>query len=236
MKGTNLFLGFLLSIFYASAQESALFEANIDLNGDGKPESVKLIEDQNYQYSLYINQLEKKVQFGQEGFLIFDIDTTDAYKEIAVFTPGPSDDYEYEIFRYQNNRLHRLGHLEGWITVNGDGTLYTDNGEGFWFKREVYFLNNQTLSLGKFPLKNEFYVGAQATVTKKFQIYNDLNNLEPFLKVKPQTVLKILTAILFEDDNGDFNYVYQVVTQDGLVGYIQQEPLLQNTEGLIMAD
>lgn len=228
------FFFLVLMCLQSYAQEEAVFKAVKDLDGDGIPENIRLVENENYQYSLYINQLEQKVQFGQEGFLIFDIDTTDRFKEIAVFTSGPSDDYEYEIFRYQNNRLHRLGHLEGWITVNGDGTLFTDNGEGFWLRRDVYFLNNKILSLGKFPFKNEFYVGVQATVTNELPIYNDLNTLELFVKVKPETNITVLTAYAWEDE--DFEYIYQIVTQDGLLGYTKLMPLLQNTEGLIMAD
>lgn len=236
MKLTIYILLSTVASFYTHAQDNRLFNANVDLNGDGEKETIRLVELENYQYVLQINNLKENVQFGLEGFKIIDADTTDVFKEIIVFTSGPSDDYEYEIFRYQNDSIHLLGHLEGWITVNGDGTLFTDNGEGFWSRRDVFFLNNTTLSIGKFPFKNEFYVGVKATVTTEFQIFNDPNTLEPFIKIKASSQLTILTATLVEMEDGFFEFVYQVVTEDGLLGYTQLIPLLENTEGLIMAD
>ncbi|PJB13421.1 MAG: hypothetical protein CO119_01390 [Flavobacteriales bacterium CG_4_9_14_3_um_filter_40_17] len=218
------------------AQEEALFKAVKDLDGDGIPENIQLVENENYKYTLQINDLTEKVAFGMEGFNIIDIDTTDQFKEITVFTSGPSDDYEYEIFRYQDNRLRLLGHLEGWITVNGDETLFTDNGEGFWSRRDVYFLNNDILSLGKFPHKNEYFVGVNVKVKNSFQLFNDLNNLEPFIWIKPESNITVLTATLWETENENIEFIYQIVTEDGLLGYTKLMPLLENTEGLLMAD
>lgn len=225
---------YLLLVTTFHAQESYLFNTSADLDGDGKPETIALIKGSNYNYTLHINNLKQEVAFGREGFLIYDIDTTDAFKEIAVFTSGPSDDYEYEIFRYKDNKLYHLGLLEGEITVNGDGTLFTDNGEGFWFKRDVYFLNNELNFLGKHPFKTDYYVGFEVTVTKPFQIFNDLLLLEPFIEVKPQTPLKIQSAHLVENENG--RYIYQVVTHNGLLGYTNLDTLLYHTEGIIMSD
>lgn len=229
------FIIFLMNI-QSFAQEEAYFAAEIDLDGDGIFENIQLIENEHYEYSLQVNDLTEKVSFGMEGFYLIDIDTTDQFKEIAVFTSGPSDDYEYEIFRYQDNRLHLLGHLEGWITVNGDGTLYTDNGEGFWSRRDVWFFNHKVLSLGKFPLKNEYYVGVRVEVKKSLQLYNDLNTLNPFIEVKSETNIQVLTAILWETEKENFEFIYQIATEDGLLGYTKLMPLLENTEGLIMAD
>lgn len=235
MKRIAAFFLFLICL-QSYAQEDAVFKAVVDIDGDGVAENIQLIENENYEYTLQVNHLNEKVIFGTEGFYIIDIDTTDHFKEIAVFTSGPSDDYEYEIFRYQNNRLHLLGHLEGWITVNGDGTLFTDNGEGFWSRRDVYFLNNEFLSLGKFPLKNAYFVGVNTKVKNSFQLFNDLNTLEPFIKVKPETSIQVLTAIVWEMENENFEFIYQIVTEDGLLGFTKLMPLLENTEGLIMAD
>jgi hypothetical protein len=236
MKKITYTLLFVILCLQSQAQEEGLFRAVVDLNGDGKSEIVQLLENDNYQYILEVNELRQKVSFGMEGFMIIDLDTTDTFKEISVFTSGASDDFEYEIFRFQSNELHLLGHLQGWMTVNGDGTLFTDNGEGFWGRRDVYFLNNDILGLGKHPHKNEYFVGVNAKVKNSFQLFNDLNTLEPFIWIKPETNITVLTATLWETENENFEFIYQIVTEDGLLGYTKLMPLLENTEGLIMAD
>jgi hypothetical protein len=79
-------------------------------------------------------------------------------------------------------------------------------------------------------------VGVNAKVKNSFQLFNDLNTLEPFIWIKPETNITVLTATLWETENENFEFIYQIVTEDGLLGYTKLMPLLENTEGLIMAD
>jgi len=73
---------------------------------------------------------------GADGFIIIDIDTSDKYKEIAVHTPGPSDDDEYIIYWYDGNSIKEVGRVSRWPTFPGNGIVYVDDWMGFWMKRD----------------------------------------------------------------------------------------------------
>lgn len=70
---------------------------------------------------------------------VVDIDTTDTRREVAVWTSGPSEDYEYAFYAWDRGRLVSLGHL-GAVNepLSGDGSLTMSVHEGFWFRMETW--------------------------------------------------------------------------------------------------
>jgi hypothetical protein len=93
----NLLLIFLSFPFNFFGQELDFkFNDTIDLNSDGKSEFISLekLNDGTYGYRLAINESEIIGNLADpiNGFAMIDIDKLDKYKEIAVHTPGPSND------------------------------------------------------------------------------------------------------------------------------------------------
>lgn len=121
--------------------EDILFESNteynIDLNNDGIDEKILYYvkgdyeSDENAATHLIINDTDYSSEIDlfapTDTFHIIDIDKNDNFFELLVSTYGMSDDLESVWFRYDGNRLIKLGYTqmipgEG-ITINDDSTL-----------------------------------------------------------------------------------------------------------------
>ncbi|MGQ9519509.1 MAG: hypothetical protein ACUVTP_05395, partial [Candidatus Fervidibacter sp.] len=58
-----------------------------------------------------------------EGFYIADVNRSDKYREVVVYTPGPSDDYEHAFFWFDGQRIHKMGHLMRMLKFLGNGIV-----------------------------------------------------------------------------------------------------------------
>ena len=137
----------LLAAFSINAQDF-IFQESTDLNSDGKTEQInlELIEGTFDQFILKIGDKEHKDELGIEGidgFKIIDINKYDKYKEIAVHTPGPSDDDEYLIYWYDGENIIEMDYLARWPKFLGNGILYVDNWEDFWIRRDKMVLDDK---------------------------------------------------------------------------------------------
>lgn len=111
----------------------------VDLDGDGEVEQVQFwFEGDNNYPTIQIDEIvfgEENWQqvdyylsdpWKEEWFLI-DTDTTDGYKEIALFDAGPSDDPCTILMRYEAGNLREIGSFTAHpynATITGDGIVY----------------------------------------------------------------------------------------------------------------
>lgn len=140
-------------------------EASADLDGDGNAEWVRFTgygHDRNAldHFVLDVNGV-LHVQRG-EGlsgrFFIVDIDSSDAFREIAVTESGPSDDPRTYFFRYATGTLISIGDIPDGVAgppaVDGSGTIHATC-RGFalqtWFYPCEYRLDRFTHRLEKGP-------------------------------------------------------------------------------------
>ena len=112
MKHFILIICMLFSAFSINSQDF-VFSEFADLNGDGKTEKIKLdiVPGASNQFVLRIADKLYKDSLGDgdiSGFQIVDIDNTDKFKEIAVYTSGASDDHEYLILSFNENRITKI--------------------------------------------------------------------------------------------------------------------------------
>ena len=101
MKNTCMIFLIGIFVFNNLNAQKFIFSAKVDLNSDNKIETIKVENtDKHAEFKLFIDDKEIIGKFDSDntdGFKVIDINKNDKYKEIAVHTPGPSDDDEYDI-------------------------------------------------------------------------------------------------------------------------------------------
>ena len=199
-----------------------VMEKRADLNGDGKAEEISLENpDEGGGFALTVSGITVKGMFtspGDEadGFLVVDIDSTDSFMEVAVHTPGPSDDDEYVIYWYDGASLRMSGRLARWPKFQGNGFVYVDDWIDFWQKREKYRLDRKSHSLVRVP--QEFYhVGLETTVMKSFPIYRTREGGAVVGRLRQDSRCLILVC---DSSRGRFSdWWYLIKSTTGLVGW-----------------
>lgn len=249
MKRLAVLVSFICLTF--SASWSFAFDivksAKVDLNGDGKTEEISIsgvTESGDFVLSVGRVSIKGTLTAGEaDGFTIVDIDTTDEYKEIAVHTPGPSDDDEYLIYWYDGKLIKEVGRLSRWPKFFGDGIVHVGDWMGFWSKREKYVLDKKTRILQLVP-QELYYVGIEAKVRGSFPIYKTrgdstiVANLKPPSKVlillcDPSPTSKGETDDYFDDYFCDW---YLIKSETGIVGWARLKTFYRRLEGLVWAD
>ncbi|MBC8485092.1 MAG: hypothetical protein H8D45_03520 [Bacteroidetes bacterium] len=103
-------------------------EFKIDLDGNNKEENVKLtlIEDvygwRNFMLTIDNDSVLGKHSYNVNGFLIIDLDTSDKFKEVAVYTPNANGPDEYIIYKY-DKQIKEVGKIESYATFPGNGKI-----------------------------------------------------------------------------------------------------------------
>lgn len=106
-----------------------------DLNGDGEKEQINAFLKQRAEESyIEVNGIKVSIYpMSPTGEVqIIDLDNRDEYVELAVFDGGPSDDPEFQFFRYDGKELINLGSINRGGLMDGKGKLIS------WFNISNY--------------------------------------------------------------------------------------------------
>ncbi len=238
---------FVIGLFFIISLGSTLdflTEAQVDLNGDGKSEKISISEITELGgFVLKVDKISVRGKTSAEdekvdGFIIVDIDTTDRYKEIAVHTPGPSDDDEYLIFWYDGKLIREMGRLSRWPDFPGNGIVLVKDWMGFWSKTDKYLLNKKTRTLQLVP-QELYYVGIEARIKETFPIYKSREGSDIVANLKPGS--KIFILVCDPSPQGLINFArwwYLIKSETGLVGWTRlgSDTIRGKVEGLPWAD
>ncbi len=221
-----------------------LRQATVDLNGDGQPEQIRLDTVENSsRFTLWVNDHKISAFLGEtpddsemapDGFFVVDLDTSDKYKEIAVHTPGPSDDDAYSLFWYDGKALRQVGNVSRWPTFVGNGIVLVDDWQGFWTRRKKYVLDRESHQL-RFVPQEFYYVGIQGTVATSFPIYYQRNSKNVVANLLPGSKIDILVCDLAEPDNYGKQW-YLIRSTTGLVGWARLDSFQGKIPDLPWAD
>jgi hypothetical protein len=220
-------IGILFSFSWSSGTEFVT-SAQEDLNGDGNIEDIILSDISELgDFTLRIGSFTTKGKFSTEmeaadGFIIVDIDESDKYKEVAVHTPGPSDDDEYVIFWYDGKSIKEMGYVSRWPLFYGNGIVNVDGWMGFWSIREKYVLDKKSRTLQQVP-QEFYYVGVEAEVRETFSIYKTRGASHVVANLKPKSECLILVCDPSPAQYGDDWYLIKSTT--GLVGWAQEKTI-----------
>ena len=209
-----------------------VMSASADLNGDGKAENISVSEISDLgDYQLSVNQISIDGKLGPylkiKGVVVIDIDTTDAYKEIAIHAPG----YGSDLYGFDGTKIIKIGRLGENAIFPGDGTITTGFWSGYWLMKVQYeYTSDRVLKV----IPQEFsFVGVDATVKEPFPIFEKRDS-EKIVKMleKDSRVHLILTNFAanssptWHSDDVQ-NRWFLVKAPDGVVGWMKYKNAVQ---------
>ncbi len=230
----------------APLDEEQYREASADLNGDGTLEIVALAFSgsgvEGVVSTISVNGQSKTVSRSnpQGYFGIVDIDTTDAFKEVAISDLGPSTDYTTAFYRWDGSKIVYLNttpDLWEHMTFTGDGTFQADARAGVldtWFYRETYEVTDETIQ----QVPQDFYARitpAEVTALKPLNFQASITSAvtSMTLAVGEKATVTGCSSINVEDDPW-----CEIKDTSGNVGWFNAASIdLQNDfEGFSFAD
>ncbi len=230
----------LITVLYPSSLfAKPTFSTKADLNGDGKVESISLSQsrknDGNFTLKIGDSAVTGKLHDMVEDMRVVDIDKKDQFKEIAVYTSGPSDDFAYALFWYDGKHIHKVAQIGGSLTFQGNGIVINRNFVGFWVAVDKYVLNSKTRTLNLVP-QEFYYVGENAKVIKSFPIYMEKKSSTVLAQLRPDSKLVILLTYPSARSNDIFDEWYLIKTESGLLGWARLGSFYELVSGLNWAD
>jgi len=232
-----IFMVCILIGFNSASGQNPTLKSTTDLNGDNKAEEISL-EPVAGSYAYYLDVSGQKVrgEFEEgevDGFFVIDINKYDKYKEIAVHTPGPSDDHQYRIYWYDGEAVHEMTTIWGLPEYVGNGILYIDSWMAFWTKRDKYVLDDNTRTLEYVP-QYLHYVGVKVTVRKSFPIFSDKELTKKVALLRENSEIEILLCDMEGRSWNDI--IYLIKSSSNLVGWVRYIDMFDNVVGLPLAD
>ena len=217
-----------LSVILLAEEKRLMWNAKVDLNGDGKPETIRLVKLEAGRFRLYINQDTVEGILGDEaeGFYIADVDKSDKYREVVVYTPGPSDDHEHVFFWFDGKRIRKMGRLMRGLKFLGNGIVLANDWMGFWIITRKYVLTKDR-NLVEVP-QEFYYVGVTGKVFKPLTLYRTRQTKQVLATLRVGSNAEIILS----DGKG----WYLVKSENRLLGWAKEESLSESVSNLPFAD
>ena len=241
--------GSLYSLFAEPRLNDTLFFVNsipvfnksiVDLDGKGGVDIIELaLIEEDYDFSKFILTINKdsvsgKHSYNVSGFLIIDLDTTDNYKEVAVYTQNANGPDEYIIYKY-DNWINEIGRINSYASFPGNKEIIVDTEMMFWTKTDTVLYDTEFEVLKFYP--KEFYdINIKAKVLEPFSLYSDRENFITIIDLKPKdrvTVMKCDTSPFCNDESSNSFELcdwYQVKIESGRTGWVQLKTFLDKLE------
>ena len=211
--------------------------ANVDLDGDGKPDAVALTPGADGKFTLKVGAVTLQGNAsGNEvsGFTVVDLDTGDKWKELLVHSLGDlDDDHRFFLYGYDGRAVRSLGDVRALTEAKGNGIVLVETWMGFWQQREKYTLDRKAWKLTQVP--QELYaVGVEATVKKSFPLVRSRTESAVVATTAQGSKVQVLAAGV--PPKGDREQIwYLVKSSSGLLGWVRGKALVESTEGLPLA-
>jgi|GEM_PF-4448627 len=225
-------------------------EIEIDLNGDGVPERIQIVsvwDDEEGPISrLLVNDVEYYRFTSWSGewipvdeFYIVDIDTTDNYKEIAIWGSNAVSTDFLNFFYYDGEKVVRMGSVQGAYLYNGDGTVtgWEDTWGMLYTPLPVKYKLDKDHML---TLVYEIYkLDYRVFVLRDMPLYTSRDIKSATILMEKGTVVRITGTdidMVFDDGRYIFDMGWtQITLPDGRIGWIWGE-IANSKESLDVTD
>lgn len=220
------------------------FESNADVNGDGKEDAISL-EKQEGGLVLRVNNAELLLQSMEEGvtqngFLIVDVDRTDAFLEIAIDESSDPNGlaHGYTLVRYDGSTLRKFATVDGDMGAlfPGDKTALTRTFYSFWTGTEKKVLQGADFITEPQDL---YYVGLKAKVTEPFTLIQKRDNKRSITQLQSGDYVHILAADLSTarcEVPGIECGWYLILSPKGVLGWADVSIFHDKLEGIVWAN
>ena len=163
-------------------------ETRIDLNGDGVDESlsVSFARPSGDYFTACTVTVDDAVHEGiawafHGTHSVVDIDTTDAYLEIAIPDDGPSGNFNTVLLWYDESGIHEMGTVPGVaLELDGNGLIHTRRrGKVLhtWFHPATYRLTDRhTL---KYVEEDLYPMNTRVTLLRDLQLFTEPSECSP---------------------------------------------------------
>lgn len=185
----------------ARAELDWVTSANVDLNGDGVSEVVKLSSKEEKKQIRYKVLVGEKVVFNDLSIgdtaptlAIVDLDKTDKFIEIVIddWVSG-MELHTFTFLRCEKNICKSLGAIEAdspeSVQFNHKGIVLADMWNGFYKKRQKYVVKKGKITKWEAPMH---FVGIDAAVRESFAIYKDESLQQPMAWLKLKTGVTVI--------------------------------------------
>ena len=209
---------------------------SVDLNDNKKEDIVKLtlIEDEygwrNFILTINDDSVHGKHSYNVNGFLIIDLDTSDKFKEVAVYTPNANGPDEYIIYKY-DKQIKEIGKIESYATFPGNGKIIIETEMMFWTKTDTVTYNPEFCDLVYYPQKL-YKINIEADVLESFSLYSDRENFIVIeeLDINDEVIVMSCDTSPFCDEvlSNSYGYYdwYQIKTESDEIGWAQLKSFL----------
>ncbi|MGE6763698.1 hypothetical protein ACQKGO_37150 [Corallococcus interemptor] len=219
---------------WAQKNDEPVKSAQVDLDGDGKPDTVSLTAGEGGKFTLKAGSATLQGNAsGNEvrGFTVVDLDTGDKWKELLVHTLGDmDDDHRFFLYGYDGKAVKPLGDVRALTEAKGNGIVLVDTWMGFWQRRDKYTLDRKAWKLVHVP--QELYaVGVEATVKKSFPLTQSRTGSAVLATTAQGSKVQVLAASV--PAKGEVQYLVRSST--GLLGWVPGNVLVASTDGLPLA-
>jgi hypothetical protein len=205
---------------------------SVDLNGDGKPESIQLRwREGDPTYVLQAGSVSIQGRGDErtvEGVTVIDLDTREPTRELVVHVTLPLDERRMDLYGFDGKALRPLGSVPAITQTHGNGILLSDDWWGFWTRRDKYVLNREQWRLERVR-QPYYYVGQEARVLQSFPLAFDRTGAPVVAHLAPDSTIQVLAA----DTSIPGQYPWFLVkSSTGLLGWAEGQTLVRNTQGL----
>lgn len=226
---------------FACAKTKIPAPATVDLDGNGHKEKVWIAavndtKDHVDHCILHVDKAEVPVYGELGGLAIIDVDRSDAYKEIDVWTYSGSDMADHSIYWYDGAKIHKMADLSWSVDYRGNGIVLNSSWTGYVAITNKYILNKKARTLELVP-QEMYYIGAAHKTAERFPIYYSRQSKSVVATVERNSTITILVYVPAPpgtdlDKHDMMQDWFLIKTQSGLLGWVRLQTLAEYVEGM----
>ena len=223
----SLLLGVLLLLPTFVLAKAPARQASADLDGDGKPESLRLeVKDTTFVLNAGSARAEGRFDGPVQGLTVVDLAANEPHREVLIQGQLAAGAPAYRLFRLEAGALQDLALPPGKPTITGNGILLADVPLGFWERRDKYLYDAARPGFTEVP-QPVYFVGKGFVPEQPLKLLVSRGGEAAVTEVPAKTPVVLLAFSPAKDAarQDDSQGWYLVLTRQHLLGWVKREAL-----------